>query len=142
MIGDWEAVRQKLGVEGLRLEMPEHPHNSMKQFRTRMGICIFCDQPIFVVDGSIEEAEEAYYGRAEILIYKSKEAEQVLNTYGELRWLRMFLEFGIRYLSENSRPNVTEQCDRICFRTSPPESLYRSGLCPIDHLGTQEILGV
>lgn len=100
MIGDWEAVRQKLGVEGLGLEMPKHPHNSTKQFRIRMGMGIFSDDRIFGEDGCIEAAEEAYYKRAESLFSQSKEAEQVLESYGELRWFRMFLEFGTRYLGE------------------------------------------
>ncbi len=100
MIGDWDDVRKKLGVEGLRLEMPEHPHNSVAQFRTRIGIGIFSDEPVFGDDGCVPEAEEAYYERARRLFSKSKEAKQVVDSFGELRWLQMFLEFGIRYRGE------------------------------------------
>jgi hypothetical protein len=100
MIGDWEEVRKRFGVEGLRLEMPKHPFNSIAQFRTRMGIGIFSDEPIFDEGERETEAEQAYYERAGTLFSKSKEAEQVVECVGELQWLKMFLEFGIQYRGE------------------------------------------
>jgi hypothetical protein len=36
-MGNWEVVRQELGVKGLGLDMPEHPHNSIERLRGRMG---------------------------------------------------------------------------------------------------------
>ncbi len=100
MIGDWEAVRRKLGVEGLGLEMPKHPHNSIEQFRRRVGIGIFSDQPIFDDGEPKTDAEQAYYEQAWDLFSKSNEAEQVVDRFGDLRWFQSFLEFGINYLGE------------------------------------------
>jgi hypothetical protein len=100
MIGDWEDVRRKLGVEGLGLEMPKHPHNSIERFRRRMGIGIFSDQPIFKDGECMPDAEQAYYEQASHLFSKSNEAEQVIDRFGDLRWFRMFLEFGLHYRGE------------------------------------------
>jgi hypothetical protein len=101
MIGDWETVRRKLGVQGLGLEMPKHPHNSIEQFRKRMGIGIFSDQPIFDHQGERDpDVEQAYYERAWDLFSKSSEAEQVVDRFGDLGWFQMFLEFALDYLGE------------------------------------------
>jgi hypothetical protein len=100
MIGDWEAVRRTLGVEGLGLEMPKHPHNSIERFRRRVGIGIFSDQPIFDKGESIPDAEQAYYERACDVFSKSNEAEQVVDRFGDLRWFQMLLEFGLNHRGE------------------------------------------
>jgi len=100
MIGDWEMVRRELGVQGQGLEMPKHPHNSIEQFRMRMGIGVFSDQPVFNEDGCVPDAEQAYYERAWDLFSKSDEAKQVADRFGDLGVFRMFLEFGVNYLGE------------------------------------------
>jgi len=100
MIGDWEAVRRKLGVEGLGLEMPPRPHNSVQRFRRRMGIGIFSDKPIFDHGECLPDAEQAYYKQAWDLFSMSNEAEQVVDAFGDLRWFRMLLEFGLNHLGE------------------------------------------
>lgn len=100
MIGDWEMVRRELGVQGQGLEMPKHPHNCIERFRTRMGIGVFSDQPVFDVDGCIPDAEQSYYERAWDLFSKSDEANQVVDRFGNLGWFQMFLEFGISYRGE------------------------------------------
>lgn len=100
MIGDWEAVRTELGVEGLRLEMPKHPFNSIERFRTQMGIGVFSAETVFSHEGQDAGAEEAYYERALRLFSQSQEAEQVVGRYGGLRWVATFLDYGIQHLSE------------------------------------------
>jgi hypothetical protein len=100
MIGDWEEVRRKLGVEGLGLTMPEYPHNSIEELRRQMGIGSFSDRPVFTPDGIDHEAAEAYYERAYDTFSKSSEAQQVIERYGELGWIRSLLEFGISFLGQ------------------------------------------
>jgi hypothetical protein len=87
-------------VKGLGLEMPKHPHNSIEQFRRRMGIGIFSDQPIFKDGECIPHAEQAYYQQARDLFSKSSEAKQVVDGFGDLGWFQMFLEFGLNYRGE------------------------------------------
>ncbi len=38
MMGDWEKVRQTLGVGSLGLPMPEHPHNSVREWREKLNL--------------------------------------------------------------------------------------------------------
>ena len=100
MLGNWEDVRRELGVEGLRLVMPDNPYNSIGQFRGRMGIGIFSDQPIFEFGELNDDAEQAYYERAWDLFSKSNEAQQVVDRDSDLGWFQMILEFGLNYLGE------------------------------------------
>ncbi len=100
MLGDWEVVRGKLGVEGLGLKMPAHPHNSIERLRTQMGIGIFSDRPIFARDEIDHDAEEGYYERAHDAFSKSTEAQRVVDRCGGLGWYRMLLEFGLNDLGE------------------------------------------
>ncbi len=102
MIGDWEMVRRELGVEGLGLDMPEDPYNSLKDLRKRMGIGVFSDKVMFSFGEIDEEAEQAYYERAWDVFSKSNEAQQVVDRDGDLGWFRMLLEFGLRYLGETA----------------------------------------
>lgn len=100
MMGDWEDVRRRLGVEGLGLKMPLNPHNSITDLRTQLGIGIFSDRPLFAADEIDHDAEQAYYERAHDTFSKSNEAQQVVEHHGDLGWFRMLLEFGIDYLGE------------------------------------------
>jgi hypothetical protein len=96
-IGNWEDVRRMLGVEGLRLPMPERPHNSMEQFRLNVGVGIFSDDPLFLMGETKEQAVAAYYKRATNTFSKSSEAKHVIERFGDLGWFRSLLEFGINY---------------------------------------------
>ncbi len=101
MIGDWEDVRRKLGVEGLGLTMPENPHNSVERLRIRLGIGVFSNRPIFTTYGEIDQdAERAYYERAHDTFSRSPEAQRVIERFGDLGWSRMLLEFGLDYLGK------------------------------------------
>jgi hypothetical protein len=100
MIGNWEDVRRQLGVEGLGLTMPEHPHNSIERLRGQMGCGIFSDQPIFLPDGIKDKAAQAYYERAFETFSRSAEAKQIIEQHGDLQWFRMLLEFGLSYRGE------------------------------------------
>lgn len=100
MLGDWESVRRTLGVEGLRLKMPQHPYNSLERFRTRIGIGIFSEKPLFATGEIDANAETAYYKRAFSTFSRSSEAQQVIDRYGDLGWFQRLLEFGINYLGE------------------------------------------
>lgn len=100
MMGNWEAVRQKLEVEGLGLKMPDNPHNSIAQLQRRTGIGIFSDRPIFGIGKIDHDAEQAYYERAYNTFSKSSEAQQVVERHGNLGWFQTLLEFGLNYLGE------------------------------------------
>jgi hypothetical protein len=100
MMGNWEEVRRRLGVEGLGLTMPENPHNSLEDFRRQLGIGSFSDRPLFTRGEIDHKAAEAYYERACEAFSKSSEAQQVIERYGELGWIRSVLEFGITYLGQ------------------------------------------
>jgi hypothetical protein len=100
VIGDWQAVRKKLGVEGLGLKMPERPYNSIERLRHHIGIGIFSDRPLVDGDERISEAEQAYYDRAYDLFSKSNEAKQVVDGFGDLGWFRTLLDFGLNYRGE------------------------------------------
>ena len=99
--GDWECVRKDLGVNGLGLTMPEHPYNSIEEFRIGLGIGVFSDRRVFDEDGECDpDAEEEYYERAEEAFSSSSEGEQVVRRYGSLGWYQSLLEFGIAYRGE------------------------------------------
>jgi hypothetical protein len=100
MMGKWEDVRQELGVEGLGLEMPEDPYNSLGDLTRQVGMGVFSDQPIYAFGAIDEDAEYAYYERAWDLFSKSNEAQEVIQRDGDLVWFRMLLEFGLNYLGE------------------------------------------
>ncbi len=119
MIGDWETVRHSLGVQGLGLEMPKHPHNSIEETRGRMGIGIFSDQPIFEHGECIPDAEHAYYDRAWDLFSKSNEAETVIDRFGDLRWFRMLLEFGLNYRGAIIDEIMIDDVDEFVFEYIP-----------------------
>ncbi|HEX3999747.1 MAG TPA: SEC-C metal-binding domain-containing protein [Pirellulales bacterium] len=99
-IGDWEAVRLQLGVEGLGLAMPEHPHKSVEQLRRQIDYGIFSDRQIFSPDGLEDKAADAYIERAFETFSRSTEAQQVIEQYGDLQWFQALLEFGLNYLGE------------------------------------------
>ena len=101
MMGDWEKVRRKLGVEGLALKMPENPHNSFERLRIRMGMGIFSNRPIFRFGDIDHDAEQAYYERAYQTFSKSSEAQQFIEQHGDLAWSQMLLQFGINHLGES-----------------------------------------
>jgi hypothetical protein len=101
MMGDWQEVRRQLGVQGLGLEMPRHPSNSVERFRQSSGIGIFSDEPIFDRDGEIDgDSEHAYYERAWKLFSASQEAQEVIDRCGRLSWFRGLMEFGLMYSGE------------------------------------------
>ncbi len=100
MIGAWEDVRRKLGVEGRGLKMPERPHNSIEQLRLRLGIGVFSEKPIFRQDDVDAEAASEYCDQCSRLFSRSPEAEEVIDRYGDLGWHGLLLEFGIDYRAE------------------------------------------
>ena len=100
MMGDWQVVRQKLGVEGLGLAMPEEPYNSIDQIQIGMGIGIFSDKALFNFDEPDYDAVQDYYERAHDTFSKSTEAQRVVSQYGDIGWYQGLLDFGINYLGE------------------------------------------
>jgi len=100
MMGDWEHVRRELGVEGLGLDMPANPHNSVEDFRRRIGVGIFSKEPIFLHGDPDEEAVGAYHERAHGAFSKSSEGRQAAERFDGLGWYDGLLEFGISYLGE------------------------------------------
>ncbi|MEI8379991.1 MAG: DUF1186 domain-containing protein [Planctomycetota bacterium] len=100
-LGDWETVRQKLGVEGLGLKMPENPPNSIEDFRKSMGIGIFSKRPLFD-DGDVDtEARQAYHERSFDAFPQSTEGQQAIDRYGSIEWFGSLLEFGVTHLGES-----------------------------------------
>jgi hypothetical protein len=100
MAGDWEAVRQELGVPGLGLKMPERPHNSLERLRRGMGLGTFALRPIFYRGEFNEDAAREYYDRAYETFSKSDEARQVIERGDDSGWMSMLLQFGLDYLGE------------------------------------------
>jgi hypothetical protein len=100
MMGDWETVRQELGVEGLRLPMPKKPHHSLEFLRQRMGIGIFSDIPLFSFGDVEHAAMQAYLQRASDTFSPSSEARQFTERHGNLGWFRTLLEYGLYDLRE------------------------------------------
>ena len=100
LMGNWEAVRRNLGVEGLGLKMPESPYNSIDLLRTRMGVGIFSEEPVFGFGEIDRNAEQAYYERAWDTFSNSSEAQRVADRHGDLRWFRSLLDFGVNDLGE------------------------------------------
>lgn len=100
MLGDWQYVRRKLGVQGLGLEMPERPHNSVTQFRLNMGLGVFSDTPLWMSGEYDEDALHAYYERAWNTFSRSKEAKQAIDRFGDLGYFRSLLTFGIEHRGE------------------------------------------
>jgi HEAT repeat protein len=97
MMGDWEVVRKALGVQGLGLAMPENPENSITDLRSRLGIGIFSDLPIFL-HGEVDlEAKNAYCQRAWDVFSNSIEAERIVARYGGISWFNSLLDFGLEY---------------------------------------------
>ena len=96
MLGDWEAVRRKLGVPGLGLEMPEYPYNSIEELRRRMGIGIFSESRIYRSHETDPDAEHAYYERAWDLFSKSNQGKQAAEQFGGFSWHNMLLRYGLR----------------------------------------------
>lgn len=93
MAGDWEDVRQMLHVEGLGLSMPERPHNSLAEFRIRLGAGIFSKKMIFL-DGEIQEqAASEYLDNAVREFTLSDEGRNFEGGY-----LYRFLDIGLTYL--------------------------------------------
>ena len=119
MMGKWEDVRQKLGVEGLGLEMPRDPYNSLGDITKQMGMGIFSDQPIFTFGEKDEDAEQTYYERAWDLFSKSNEAQQVIDSDGNLGWFRLLLEFGLNYLGETIDMMTVASLNEFVFKYVP-----------------------
>ncbi|MFO7907629.1 MAG: DUF1186 domain-containing protein [Pirellulaceae bacterium] len=119
MMGDWEKVRRRLGVEGLKLEMPERPYNSVERLRSAMGIGIFSEDPIFDRGECIGDAEEAYVERACTLFSKSNEAKQVIDRFGGLPWVQILLEFGTQYRGEIVDNMTTLSVEEFVFGHVP-----------------------
>lgn len=100
MMGDWETVRRQLGVQGLGLEMPDDPENSIKNLRLRLGMGIFSDRPIFMHGEIDPDAAKAYRERAWNTFSKSPEAKQVIERHGDIGWFTSLLHFGLDYRGE------------------------------------------
>ena len=102
MMGDWDQVRKELGVEGLGLEMPENPYNSLDGLRERSGIGIFSDEPLFSFGDMDDDAVHAYYERASEAFSNSPEAQRVVDRFkNDVGWFRSLLDFGVSYRGES-----------------------------------------
>lgn len=134
LLGDWDHVRQTLGVEGLGLTMPKRPNNSIERLRRQMGIGIFSGRPVFGIDEVDPKAEEAYYRRAYNSFSKSREAQQIIDQFGELRWFERLLEFGVSYRGETVDLMTQESVDEFLFDYVPRK-------CAVDPTAAAEIVG-
>lgn len=117
MMGDWEEVRSELGVEGLGLEMPANPHNSIRDLQ--MGVGIFSDEPIVSIGEIDQEAEQAYYEQAHRAFSESTEGRKVLDRHSGLSWFRLLMEFGLNYRVETVDVISVESVDDFLFEYLP-----------------------
>ena len=88
MMGNWDDVRRQLGVEGLGLTMPEHPHNSIERLRGQTGLGIFSDQPIFLPGDIDDEAAAGILLVRISIVFRVAEGQLVIEKHGELRWFQ------------------------------------------------------
>lgn len=102
MMGDWEVVRRRLGVQGLGLPMPKNPHNSVEEIRTHMGIGVFSERPIYGLseDKFDDEAATTYLERTYDAFAKSAEAQHVIARFDHLQWSDSLIRFGLDYSGE------------------------------------------
>lgn len=99
MAGDWDAVRQMLGVEGLGLPMPERPYNSMIEFRKKVGVGVFSTKPLFLQGEIEEDAVGDYLENAMVAFSESDEGQQLQDADHRIGYAYQFLEFGVTYLT-------------------------------------------
>ncbi|MFO0902203.1 MAG: SEC-C metal-binding domain-containing protein [Pirellulales bacterium] len=100
MLGNWEVVRQMLGVEGLGLEMPKDQPHSMEYLRMQNGVGVFSPQAIFRDGELVDEAVEDYRRRASEAFSESSEGRLVVERFGSVGWFDTLLEFGLQYRAE------------------------------------------
>lgn len=96
--GDWDSIREELGVSGLGLTMPEKPFNSIADIRRNMGIGTFSKQPLFEMGELDVEAAENYLNRACRAFAASSEGKRFLGEQSLPSNVRLFLDLAVNYL--------------------------------------------
>ncbi|MDZ4818876.1 MAG: SEC-C metal-binding domain-containing protein [Planctomycetota bacterium] len=119
LCGDWNAVREELGVEGLGLEMPEHPFNSTEQILLREGRGIFSDRDIFLDGDTDYDAARAYYDKACEAFSDSPEGQQIIERHNYVNWVYSLLNFGISHLGEVVDQMTPESIEEYLFDFVP-----------------------
>ncbi len=100
LAGDWTAVKEILKVNGMGLEMPDDPVNSMAILRARMGFGIFSNKPLMDDGVPDEEALQEYYENAIEHFAASDEGKEVTARFGTVGWVCTFLEIAANYFGE------------------------------------------
>ncbi len=123
MTGDWETVRNELGVPGLGLAMPKHPANSLRPFPGESEGEVFSDVPLFdageVDDGAVGD----YCEQAMETFSVSPEGREVIARNGETRWVYTFLELGAQYLGVSVNTMTVRDASEIVFELIPRKVL-------------------
>lgn len=119
MMGDWETVRSRLGVEGLGLPMPPHPYSSLERFRTRLGRGIFSDWLLSDAGEMDADAAQAYFQRAFEGFSNSPEAQECVDRFGDLNWAQALLDFGLQYRAEIVDAMTVESVAEFVFDFVP-----------------------
>ncbi len=118
MVGNWEAVRRELGVEGLGLPMPTKPIDSMRDFRLKMGIGAFSNVPLFG-DGELDEAAcHAYLTNVRQAFQKfARDADSTDSACGGA--VSTFLDVGLNYLGVHAEIMTVEDAREILLELFP-----------------------
>ena len=116
MCGDWEAVRQELGVESLGLEMPEEPYDSMSNCRFN---ATELSQRIFAHGDFDEEAADFFIDRIGPAFHASSQGLEVIERCEEFGFYSVFLDFAIHYRGESIEEMSPATMDDILLDVVP-----------------------
>ena len=102
MCGDWEAVRQELGVEGLGLPMPETTFNTFRDLKNQLGndkIDMLAKHLLGSSDEANDENPEAAFDYESVNSFaETSEAREFVQRHGWLQWAEALMHFGEDYL--------------------------------------------
>ena len=117
MCGDWNDVRQQLGVEGIGLPMPEVPYNSFKQTRSKL---LALEQKIFDEYGEMDRgAAREFLDSVHSTFVKSPEGQEVIQRYAWVGWAARFLDFSLDYRGDKLLDMSPATIDDILFDVFP-----------------------
>lgn len=119
MAGDWEEVRNELGVPGLGLAKAAHTVNSVQSLRADFGIGVFSDVPLFDEGEVDHDAVHDYCERAMKKFGASPEGREVVSKNGDIGWVCSFLELGAHHLGVSVDTMTDRDACEIVFELIP-----------------------
>ncbi|MEZ6090505.1 MAG: hypothetical protein R3C05_21300 [Pirellulaceae bacterium] len=118
-MGDWEAVRKRLHVQGKGLPMPKKPVNSIIDLRRNLGICCFSEDALFQIGGIKDEAVQRYLETACDVFARSEEGVAVLSDGDRAFAVKEFLELGIGHCGATTDSMTIANVHEILLEVFP-----------------------